>query len=211
MSRRWGRNYIDGIEIGIQRQDLSDIELALTDRRSIGRLRLDGELAFRAGIGLFGAQGDEPDQPAILPTARYRITTVDIGATLPFSDGLVESWRVALRGQYSGRTLYGSDSFSIGGPFTVRGYDSDRADIGRSGWYSRQELSFRLAPAVRPYVLADMGAVERGTGLFAGVGAGVRAGWRGFSLDAFVAAPVTKRSISTGRPAQLGFTLGWGF
>ncbi|RJF90281.1 ShlB/FhaC/HecB family hemolysin secretion/activation protein [Sphingomonas cavernae] len=211
LSRRWARSYIDDVEIGLQRQDLSDIELALIDRRQLGRLRLDSELAVRFGVDLFGAQDDAPGQPAAFPTARYRIVTADIAATLPMGDGFIESWRLAFRGQVSGEPLYGSDLFSAGGPYTVRGYDSDRAVLGKTGWYLRQELTARIGDHVRPYLLLDMGRVENGGSLLAGLGGGVRAAVHGFTLDAFAAIPLSHDTLADNRLAQLGLSIGWGF
>lgn len=184
---------------------------ALNDRRALGNLRLNTELAMRFGIGLFGAQDDEPDRPRALPSARYRIATLDLSAVLPFKGPFIESWRLAFRGQLSGRNLYGSDSFSVGGPYSVRGYDSDRAEIGRSGWYTRQELTFAAGEGLHPYLLTDMGKVRGGGGLLASVGARVRAGWRGLNLDAFVAMPLARDGLSGNRLAQLGLSASWGF
>lgn len=175
LSRRWARSYIDDVEIGLQRQDVSDIELALVDRRQLGRLRLGSELGVRLGVDLFGAEDDEPGLPEGFPSARYRIATADIAATLPLGDGILESWRMAFHGQVSGKPLFGSDQFSADGTYTVRGYDSDRAVLGKTGWYLRQELTARVGDHVRPYLLFDMGRVQNGGAMLAGLGGGVRA------------------------------------
>ncbi len=210
-SRRWARNYIDDVEIGLQRQDLSDVEIALVDRRSIASLKINSELAYRMGVDLFGAQDDEPGQPALLPTARYRILTLDLAASLPFPGGIVENWRVAFRGQAASTPLFGSDLISVGGPFTVRGYQSDRADLGKTGWYIRQELAARMSEHLRPYLLLDMGRVARRGGMLAGLGGGLRAGAHGFSLDAFLAVPLARDRLAGRQIAQLGLTAGWSF
>ena len=211
ISRRWARNYIDDIEIGIQRQDLSDIEIAAIDKRSLGNLRVDSVIAYRVGTNWFGAQEETKDRPAALPTARYHILTADVAATLPLSkEGLLESWRFAFRGQYSHKPLYGSDSFSVGGPFSVRGFDSDRSDMARSGWYMRNEVTFRVIDQIRPYALFDIGKVRDGE-IMSGIGIGARAYWKGFNFDGFVAVPLTDSPHSTDKKAQIGVSVGWGF
>ena len=210
LTRRWARSYIDDVEIWLQRQDLSDLELALIDRHDLGRLRLDSMLSVRLGTDLFGAQDDQPGQPRELPTARYRIAIADIAATLPLGSGFLESWRMAFRGQISAQPLYGADQFSVGGPFTVRGYDSDVSEVSKTGWYLRQELIAR-ASAVRPYLLLDVGRVENGGGALAGIGGGMRTAAYGFTIDAFVALPVTRGDLAKHRLGQLGISVGWGF
>lgn len=211
LQRRWGRSYIDDVEIGLQHQDLSDVQLLLIDRRRLGRVQLDAALGGRFGIGLFGAQRDEPGQPAALPSARYKILTYDLGVAAPLGERLV--YRGAVRYQLSDRTLFGPDLFSVGGPYTVRGYDADRALIGRSGFYARHELSFRLVDQVQPYLLTDIGHVRDVPGTPVGVGAGLRAQYRGASLDAFVAIPVSalRQPVAGRGDGQVGVSIGYAF
>jgi hemolysin activation/secretion protein len=208
VSRRWGRNYIENVEIGIQRQDVTDLTIAFVDRRMLGRVRLDSEIGWRTGIGLFGAQ-NENGRPAALPTSRYDILTADIAAEVPVSHPVVKGWRLAFRGQVSDDQLYGSDSFSVGSPFTVRGFESDRAEIDRSGWYLRQELAGAVGKHLQPYLLLDMGRVKHGGDMLAGLGAGVRAQWRGFRFDGFAALPVSGAGSGTPRGPVFGLSAGW--
>ena len=211
LQRRWGRSYIDDIQIGLQHQDLADVQLAVIDRRRFGRIQFDGVLAYRIGLGILGAQKDQPGQPAELPTSRYRIATLDVALSAPIGERL--GYRAAFRGQLSSRPLYGPDLFSVGGPYTVRGYESDRALLARSGWYLRQELSVRVADRVQPYGFVDVGGVQGTGSMPTGIGAGMRAFWKGVNLDAFVAIPLT----DTHEPAavrgsgQFGLSIGWGF
>jgi len=220
LTRRWGRNYIEDVEIGIQRQDVTDVTLALVDRRQLGigrrPVRLDSEIAWRMGTGLFGAQ-DESDRPDALPTSRYRIFTADIAAEVPLAHPLVKRWRLAFRGQVSRDRLYGSDSFSVGGPYTVRGFESDRAGIGRSGWYLRQELAGKpvlsfaegAGDHLEPFLLLDVGRVKDGADLLAGLGAGLRAQWRGLRLEGFGAVPLSGIGGAVSRTAVVGLAIGW--
>lgn len=211
LSRRWARNFIDDVEIGIQRQDLSDIELALSDRRSLGRARLDSMISLRIGTDWFGAQEETADRPKVLPTARYRIFSADFGLAVPLHAGVLERWRADFHGQLSRRNLYGSDTISVGGPYTVRGLDSDTAELGRSGWFVRQELSFRIDDQFRPYALFDAGSVHQGSGVRGGLGVGLRTGRGPFTLDAFAARPVFGKNIVDPRRVRFGVSAAVGF
>jgi hemolysin activation/secretion protein len=207
VQRRWGRSYIDGVEIALQHQDLTDLQIALLDRRDVGHTHIESQLAFRQGVGLFGAQNDQPGQPDDLPSARYGIATVDVAATTQISPVL--NYRGTVRGQFADRTLFGPDQFSTGGPYTVRGYSSDKAILGRSGFYFRQELDWRAQAWVSPYALLDIGKVYGNAATPVGAGLGLRANFKGASLDAYAAAPLTERATS--RKTQIGLTMGYGF
>lgn len=208
LGRRRARNFIDDIEIGIQRQDVTDVAIGLFDRRRVGAVALDSVIGLRAGTGLFGAQEEPDSRPAALPSARYRIFTFDLGVTVPLRAGRVESYRAEFRSQLSGKRLYGSDSLSVGGPYTVRGFDSDDAEIGKSGWLLRQELGLRAADWLRPYAFGDAGQVERGR-VRAGLGGGLRAQVAGFFVDAFAGLPVTGRQAFENKRLRFGLMAGW--
>lgn len=213
VGRRRARNFIDDIEIGIQRQDVADVAATLFDRRRIGIASVDSAFGLRVGTGLFGAQDEADDRPSALPSARYRIATVDLGISVPLGGGLLESYRGEFRVQASAKRLYGSDAFSVGGPYTVRGFDSDFADIGKSGWLARQELGLRAADWLRPYAFLDAGQIDddlTASGrLRSGVGTGVRAQRAGFFVDAFAALPVAGRRDFERGTIRFGLSAGW--
>jgi hemolysin activation/secretion protein len=210
LTRRWGRNYIEDVEIGIQRQDVTDLTLSVIDRRDLGWVRLNSEVGYRMGLGWLGAQ-DETDRPDVLPTSRYRIWTADIAALVPINKGVVDAWSIAFRGQLSNDTLYGSDSIGVGGPFTVRGFEGDTAQMGRSGWYLRQEVQMKFTDVLRPFFLLDMGKARQGTGLIAGMGGGIRAEWHGLRFDGFFAVPISHLPQWMSRKATAGVSVGWSF
>lgn len=211
LARRWARSYINDVEIGIQRQDLTDLELRLIDRRTIGTVRLDGALGVRLGLGILGAQAEPDDRPGALPSARYRIFSADLGLLVPFGRGPVESYRAEFHGQVSTTNLYGSDLIQVGGPYTVRGLDIDSAVLGRDGFYLRQELGARIADGFRPYLLFDMGEVRDALDLRGGAGVGLRVQYGPVFADVFGARPVFGRGIPDRDRVRLGLSAGVGF
>lgn len=210
VQRRWSRSYIDGVEIALQHQDLTDLAFALNDRRNVGATRLETSLSLRQGIGLLGAQVDEASLPASLPSARYSIVNLELALTRPLGKAL--TWHSAVRGQYSPRALFGPDVISAGGPYTVRGYDGDRALIGPSGFYWRNDLYYALTTHLQPYALLDTGRVWAATPPSAttpiGAGVGLRANLKGFSLDGFAAMPLNDRDTMGQHHVRIGLTLG---
>lgn len=207
LQRRWGRSAIDGIEIGLQHQDLTDIALALSHRQQLRRGQIDIELGRRQGVPWLGAQPEPATRPRVLPTARYKLTTLDLGASADLGGTI--GYHAALHAQLSRRPLYGSDEIAVGGPFTVRGYPGQRALIGRSGWFLRQELNAQVGRGLTSYLLADTGRVRGARGRPLSVGAGAHAHALGTDLDTWVALPLTARTRLGARSALLGLTAGW--
>jgi hemolysin activation/secretion protein len=210
VARRWGRNFINDVEIGIQRQDLTDLEVRLIDRRTFGAVRVDGAAGARFGLGILGAQDEPDDRPDALPSARYRIFSADVAVLVPLGRGFVESYRAELHGQVSTENLYGSDLIQVGGPYTVRGLDNDTAVLGRDGYYVRQELGARVADGFRPYALFDFGEVRRTLGVRGGAGIGLRVQRGPVFIDVFGARPVFGRGVPDRKRIRFGLSAGIG-
>lgn len=210
LARRWGRNFINDVEIGIQRQNLTDLEVRLIDRRTFGAARLDVAAGVRFGLGILGAQNEPDDRPEALPSARYRIFNTDVALVLPFGRGFIESYRAEFHGQVSTRNLYGSDLIQVGGPYTVRGLDNDTAVLGREGYFVRQELAARIADGFQPYMLFDLGEVRRTIGIRGGAGIGLRARRGPLFVDVFGARPVFGRGIVDRDRIRFGLSAGIG-
>ncbi len=215
LARRWGRNFINDVEIGIQRQDLTDLEVRLIDRRTFGAVRFDGSVGVRFGLGILGAQKEPDDRPDALPSARYRIVSADFGLSVPLGQGFVDGYRAEFHGQVSDKALFGSDLIQVGGPYTVRGLDTDTAQLGRDGFYLRQELGAKITDQFRPYVLFDMGKVRDGSseggGARGGAGIGLRAHRGPFFADVFGARPVFGHLIPDRKRVRFGLSAGVGF
>lgn len=212
LRRRQERFYIDRVEISLQHRDLSDVSVAVIDRRQLGSAQLDTELGYRRGVSWFGAQKDPPNLPKTLPTAAYGIATLDTSLNLPIGWGALDSYRAQARGQSSDDTLFGADLFSVGGPFTVRGVEDEFSRSGRSGWYLRQELVFRTpVKGLSPFIFLDCGAVAKQRRPSSGAGLGLRANWRGLGLDTFVARPLAVEGPARPTKARYGLTAYYGF
>ena len=64
------------------------------------------------------------------------------------------------RGQYTNNTLYGTEHFSIGGRYTVRGFDGEQTLAAENGFFLRNELGIPLTKLnMEPYIGMDYGRV----------------------------------------------------
>lgn len=218
LSRRFGQSFIEDTEIPQQRRNNTFIEIGLTDRHYFGGAQFDGTLAYRQGIGAFGAQDDLLADSGG-PTYRYKMAVLDANLSVPFA--LAQQpfrYMSTFRGQYTGNPLYYIDDMAIGSRYTVRGFDGETMLAAARGFYWRNELQmpigqtgqviyagldYGLVGGPQPVRLAGTqlaGAVIGAKGSFA-----TRLG--AYAYEVFVGTPVYKPSgFSTAR-ATVGFQL----
>ncbi|HEX7325321.1 MAG TPA: ShlB/FhaC/HecB family hemolysin secretion/activation protein [Rhodanobacteraceae bacterium] len=189
-------SYIDGVQVRTQRRHASSVELALLQRRYFGRSQLDWRLAYRWGVPWLGGAW----HPSVVggPTDRYGFATFDASLSTPFrmfSTPWV--WLSELHAQATGDHLYAEDDITIGGRYTVRGYDGNAVLAGRHGAYWRNALSLPLGrTGAQLYGGMDVGRVGGGvTGSDAsrslsGAVVGVRGSRFGLSWDLFAGWPL---------------------
>lgn len=204
LTRRFGKSFIEDTEIAQQRRNNTILEFGVTDRHYFGQSQLDASLAFRQGIGAFGAQ---PDALAAEdgPTWRYRMMVLDANLSVPLRIA-DQPFRyvTTMRGQFTNDRLYYVDDLTIGSRYTVRGFDGESQLAGERGFYWRNELQAPLgASGQAVYVGLDYGRVYGpstealvGTQL-AGAVVGLRGGigssnFGSVSYDVFLGMPVYK-------------------
>lgn len=204
LTRRFGKSFIEDTEIPQQHRNNTMLEFGFTDRHYFGQSQLDATLAFRQGIGAFGAQTDAlaADDG---PTWRFRMMVLDANLSVPFKVA-DQPFRyvTTLRGQFTNDRLYYIDDLTIGSRYTVRGFDGENQLAGERGFYWRNELQAPLGGSGQAfYVGLDYGRVHGpstqglvGTQLVGAV-IGMRGaiGTRklgGASYDVFLGTPVYK-------------------
>ena len=209
VSGREARSAIDGTEIANQRRQTRTAELALIHRRYLGDAQLDLRLAYRHGVPWFGGQWSGGANGE--PTFRYAVTTLDASLNLPFKAlGTSWLWTSELRAQATGDRLYVEDYLTIGGRYTVRGFDGEMTLGGERGAYWRNTLAWPMGNSGSSlYGGIDTGHVD-GTSATAGVGGqnlsgavlGIRGGRWGLSWDVFAGWALSEpRGFPTRRPA----------
>ncbi|WP_428840340.1 ShlB/FhaC/HecB family hemolysin secretion/activation protein [Burkholderia vietnamiensis] len=218
LSRRFGQSFIEDTEISQQRRNNTMIELGLTDRHYFGGAQFDGSLAYRQGIGAFGAQDDMLAADGG-PTYRYKMAVLDANLSVPFAIAQQPFRYVAtFHGQYTGNTLYYIDDLTIGSRYTVRGFDGETMLAASRGFYWRNELQAPIGQTgMAVYAGLDYGRVWGaqpvalvGTQL-AGAVIGVKGSFTtrfgGYGYDLFAGTPVYKPSGFPTNRGTLGFQL----
>lgn len=158
---RQSENFIDDTEVEVQRRRVGGYELGLQHKAEWGQLGLDGALAYKRGIKAFGAN-EAPEELFGEGTHQFKLWTADLQWQIPFSMA-GQSWNYQgnWRWQDNQTPLTPQDRFSIGGRYTVRGFDGESSLAGESGWLVRNELSTAIAQTGhRLYLALDHGRVS---------------------------------------------------
>jgi len=219
-TRAWlrkSRNFIDDTEIEVQRRRTGGWEVGATHREYLGQSTADVSLAYRRGTGAFRAM-TAPEEDFGEGTSRMQVVTADLQLVTPFQAGTqraryVGNWRA----QWNRTPLVAQDRFSIGGRYSVRGFDGELTLQGERGWVWRNEIGLALGAGQELYIGADYGHVSGpstrwivGKNL-AGAVLGLRGGAKGFYWDLFVGTPLSRPKGFQADSLSTGFTLNWSY
>ena len=215
LGKRWSQAYIDDTEIAVQRRHASFAELGWLHRHYLGPSQLDLTLATRWGVSWFNGQADPPDRPSNAPTLRYTLHTLDAALATPFRlAGHSALHNATLRLQTSRSPLYLSEQFSIGGRYTVRGFDGEAVLAAERGFSLRNDVSLPLAGSAHAvYLGLDAGQVagpatrQLARKYLAGAALGLRGNLGSLSYDLFAGWPLKKPPGFAGTHPVFGFSL----
>lgn len=215
LQRRSSRNHIDDTEVLVQRRAVTSMQLGLSLRVYVGRAALQSELAYRQGIKALGSL-TAPEEEFGEGTSRYRLSTLGLSLQSPWTLG-TQSLRFtsALRLQKHHTRLTPQDRFSIGGRYTVRGYDNAASLVAESGAVWRNELVWQIKdmPYAMPYVGLDFGQVSGPSAAdlpgkrLSGAVVGLRGQAGGLQYEFFYGRPISKPTELKASPSTWGFML----
>lgn len=155
------RSYVNNTEIIVQRQDTSAIKLGMTHKQYIGHAVLDVALRFQKGTPWLGARPGPTDHMPNSATTRYNLWLFDINVNAPISVGKLKGrYNLNIRGQKTNNLVYGSEFFSIGGRYTVRGFDGEQTLAAENGFTIRNEWSIEYIKSHQIYANLDYGRVS---------------------------------------------------
>ncbi|WP_175965737.1 ShlB/FhaC/HecB family hemolysin secretion/activation protein [Burkholderia sp. BCC0322] len=216
LSRRFGQSFIEDTEISQQRRNNTMIELGLTDRHYFGGAQFDGSLAYRQGVGGFGAQ-DDVLAAGDGQTYRFKMAVLDANLSVPFAIAQQPfRYVTTFHGQYTGNTLHYIDDLTIGSRYTVRGFDGETMLAAARGFYWRNELQAPIGQTGQAvYVGLDYGRVwgpqpialvgTQLAGAVIGVKGSVGTRFGAYAYDLFAGTPVYKPSGFPTARVTVGF------
>jgi hemolysin activation/secretion protein len=211
---RQSTNHIDDTEILVQRRRVGGWEVGVGHRAFVGQGTVDLNLAYQRGTGAFGAR-PAPEELFGEGTSRFGLLRADaqLQQPLQFAD---RNWQYSghLRAQLNTTALTPQDRFSIGGRYSVRGFDGDSSLSAERGWLVRQEVATSVGlPSLSLYAGLDHGCVGGASARFlvgsclTGTVLGMRGGFSGVYVDVFAGAPLDKPQGFRTADTALGFQL----
>lgn len=187
LTKKIGRNYIAGQKLGVSSRKLTVMDVGVN--ASVPLLGGSGTIGvgYSRGLKLLDALKDSPSQPDDAPRAQFEKYTLNASWFRPFTlGGELFDWSTQLTAQTAWDTLYGSEQISIGGIYTVRGFQEETL-ANDDGYYVRNDLTMHRGLGsvygqtimLSPYLALDAGAVTgRAPGTPHGTLIGGAAGFR---------------------------------
>ena len=211
-------NYINDTEIEVQRRRTAGWEVGLNHTQYIGETVLQLFANYKRGTGGNKAL-PAPEEEFGEGTSRMQIFTAGVDFTYPFTIGNQPfRFNTSWNGQWNGTPLTQQDKFSIGGRYTVRGFDGELSLSGEKGWLWRNELGWDIANKGHElYLGIDRGKVHSsqeelqiGDSLMGGV-IGLRGKLWGINYDYFVGVPIKKPEGFRTSHVTTGFNVSYRF
>lgn len=215
LQRRASRNHIDDTEVLVQRRVVSSLQLGLSHRWYLGRSALQSELAYRQGFNGLGSL-PAPEEEFGEGTSRYRLSTLGLSLQSPWTLGSQSLRYVgSLRIQKHHTRLTPQDRFSIGGRYSVRGFDNAASLVAESGVLWRNELVWQIKemPYAMPYIGLDFGQVSGPSTVnlpgkrLSGAVIGLRGQVDSLQYEVFYGRPISKPTELKASPSTWGFML----
>ncbi len=210
---RQSRNFIDDTEIEVQRRRTAGWELGMQHQRAVGTAGLSLAMAYRRGTGALQALA-APEDPFGEGASRPCILSFDLSLVWPLGRGPASvRYATTASAQWTRQALVPHDRFSIGGRYTVRGFDGESTlSAARGGWL-RQELQWSPGGGQTLYLGLDHGAVGGAASetlagkRLTGAVIGLRGGLRQASWDLFAGGPVKRPEMFRTARRTAGFSV----
>lgn len=220
------RNYVNDTLIEVQRRDTNGWHIGLNHNQKISHISLDATLDYRKPTAALNAR---PAPEELFGEGDSRAGVFSSAVELSGMGRLVKHpilVRSKLKAQFANDTLTPADRMTIGGRYTVRGFNGNRTLSGDRGWILQNELSVPIGQSpMMAYLAVDAGAVymknsTHESNIMAGnylpannlLGSalGFRGQVQGFNFDLFVGLPITQpKHFGPEKELATGFSIGY--
>ena len=215
---RNSKNFVDDLEQVIQRRRTAGVEWSLDLRQFIGKATLDGSLGYRKGTGMFDSLR-APEESLGEGTSRPTIIKSNLQLSVPFSLGTQRlNYTGSWRRQHNRDPLTAQDRFSIGGRYTVRGFDGESTLAAERGWLVRNDVSWYLGTSSHAlYLGVDYGRVNGFSEQFligdhlAGGALGIKGTLWGANYDLSFGVPINQPDGFVTDSVATYFSMNWAF
>lgn len=217
----WARkssNFINDTEVKVQRRRTAGWEIGLNHTQYIGNATLQLAANYKRGTGAYRAL-PAPEEKFNEGTSRMQIATASVDFVYPFKVANQQfRFNTSWTAQWNQTPLVQQDKYSIGGRYTVRGFDGELTLSGERGWLWRNELAWNIMNKGHElYIGIDKGVVHShqeelqvGNRLTGSV-IGLRGKVWGINYEYFVGMPIKKPQGFRTSHVTTGFNLSYRF
>ncbi|SUO95145.1 ShlB/FhaC/HecB family hemolysin secretion/activation protein [Suttonella ornithocola] len=152
-------NFVDDTEVPVQRRQLGGWQISINQLSYFSYGVLNSQINYKQGKRWFGAI-PAPEEAFDEGTAKMGILSADVHWNMPFHfQGKSFDWDSRWHGQMNTTKLTPLDRLSIGGRYSVRGYESGIALAAEKGFYTQNTLNYHYKPTHHLYLGLDAGYV----------------------------------------------------
>lgn len=215
------KNYIDDTEVEVQKRRTAGYQVGVGYETQHNNTQWISDILYQRGTGAFDAL-EPPEALFNEGSARAGIVKVNVDVNHPMQVAdTVLNYHANMKGQYATESVVPNERMSIGGRYSVRGFDGERSLSGDHGAVLRQELSAYLGD--KPHALyagidagyvtldnAEQDDLLLGHHLVGGV-----VGMKGYvaplrtNYDVFAGYPLAQPDGFSDKEWVTGFSLGW--
>lgn len=213
---RFSDSFIDDAEVTVQRRKTAGYEIGISHQEQAGNALWNLAAAYRKGTGARGSLR-APEELFGVGTSRMEIITADVSIYTPVYSFPI-TYEGSIHAQYNKTPLVPQDRLSIGGRYTVRGFDGDYTLMADRGAIWRNTFAYPYLTNHQIYGAIDGGHVDGQSAklLIGQTLAGAAVGLRGqfafggnLSYDIFVGAPIYKPDNFDTKDITFGFSLNY--
>lgn len=207
------RNYFNDALIELQSYNLATLNLGISYNYFMKNSKLYTKIALVKGVNALNAKDSYAGQKSAF--TKY---VLDINYNQNILQKPNLSYSLSLRGQRSNDHLYGTEEISIGGVYSVRGFNNSGLS-GNSGFYARNELSSQMRYInciFSPYIGVDYGYIKKTKysiyGHIIGGVVGLRSNYKNLNIDTHYSTTLKNNAFTEHKNSNfLGVQLSWNF
>jgi len=208
---RTAKNYLNDIRLDLQSYTLNPLGFGFKHSYKSNSFDFYTKVIYYKGLG--GKKEEFANQEKY-----FEKTTLDFGFNKYFNTANILQYNLFLRGQYSNNNLFGTEEISVGGIYSVRGFNKTGLS-GNKGFYLRNELSQRYDIKdfiVIPYIGFDYGYIDKNKysvdGAISGAAIGNRIYFKNINLELLYNRPIKDTEHTQDKSSNFfGFSLIYSF
>ncbi|WP_298039448.1 ShlB/FhaC/HecB family hemolysin secretion/activation protein [uncultured Campylobacter sp.] len=215
--KRKNKNYLEDYELDNQARRNAGYEVGVKSSYNSYNQAFSAKLAYKKGTGIFNSQPD-PLEDSGEATSRFALINLNLNYKYKFE--LPLSYDLNINARYGLNKLSLQDKFSIGGYYSVRGFDGESSLVGNHGVSVRNTLSYNYYKSNSIYAGLDAGMVRAASSgikdknTLAGYAIGLRGSIKAYnnlSYDISVSKPLYKPKSFETKSTNVNFIISYEF